>query len=60
MTYEVFKLTIIEMAVKGWQYYPYISAALLTVWQQGHAGATSEEILRLAYNEYCRTHGITE
>jgi len=60
MTYEAFKLAVIEMAIKTPEYYPYTHAALLTVWQQGHAGAGSEEILRLAYNEYCRTHGITE
>jgi hypothetical protein len=60
MTYEAFKLAVIEMAIRGWQYYPHTSAALLTVWQQGHAGATSEEILRLAYIQYCRNHGIEE
>lgn len=60
MTYEAFKLAVIEMAIKTPEYYPYTHAALLAVWQQGHAGATSEEILKLAYIQYCRNHGIEE
>lgn len=59
MTYEEFKLCIIQQAA-GTARYPNVLNALQQVVFRAGEQATANEILTIAYNEYCRTHGITE
>ena len=63
MTYEAFKLCIIQQAA-GTAHYPNVLNALQqTIAEADNATihyATADEILSIAYAGYCLTHGIIE
>ena len=63
MTYEEFKLCIIQQAA-GTAHYPNVLNALQqTIAEVDNATihrATADEILSIAYADYCLTHGIIE
>ena len=58
MTYEEFKLCIIQQAA-GTAHYPNVLNALQQTISRAE-GATADEILSIAYADYCLTHGIIE
>ena len=58
MTYEEFKLCIIQQAA-GTAHYPNVLNALQQTIARAE-GATANEILSIAYADYCLTHGIIE
>ena len=63
MTYEVFKLCIIQQAA-GTAHYPNVLNALQQTIAEADSAAihnaTADEILSIAYADYCLTHGIIE
>ena len=58
MTYENFKLCVIQQAAETANYPNVLNAIQQTVARAGNLAA--DEILAIAYADYCFTHGITE
>ena len=58
MTYDDFKLCVIQQAAGTAHYQNVLNAIQQTVARAGDLEA--DEILAIAYADYCFTHGITE
>lgn len=63
MSYDAFKLCIIQQAA-GTAHYPNVLNALQQTIAEADSAeihnATADEILTIAYADYCLTHGIIE
>lgn len=63
MTYQEFKLCIIQQAA-GTAHYPNVLKSLQQTIAEADSdaihNATADEILSIAYADYCLTHGIIE
>ena len=60
MTYEAFKLCVLYLATQPEQGMPNVLASIRKAMTDAGHRATADEILSIAYADYCLTHGIIE
>ena len=65
MTYENFKIAVIEMAINYGDsvfdvHYSDVQNAIVKAWRDHDGEGSSDDFIKLSYQQYCQTHGITE
>ena len=60
MTYEAFKLCVLYLATQPEQGMPNVLASIRKAMQETPYRTDANEILTIAYADYCLTHGIIE